>query len=140
MKNSTELLEQLEKAIGLAKQVTMVEGDERKAHIDKILKLYNEFHKIVFGITDEVGIIMANYEWALVKYRDKKKNSINKVWKNAAKNFALANGFSIPVVEKLYSLKNSTTAYRENVYSPYTNSCVTVAWQYHYFVLLKKDN
>lgn len=140
MENNTELLEQIENAIGLAKQVETMKTDERKAYTDKLLKLYDEFHKTVFGITDEEGIIMANYEWLPVKHRYEKKRSINKVWKNAAKNFALENGFNINVVKKLYSLKNTIGAYREDVFSPYGRAMFPIAWQYHYFILQKKDN
>lgn len=140
MENNTTLFEQLEKSIDLAKQVITMKGDDRKAYIDKLLKLYNEFHKIVFGITDEEGIIMANYEWVPVNHRYEKKMSINKVWNNAAKKFALENGFSIRVVKKLYSFKNTIDGYRENIFAPYTNSLYPIAWRYHYFTLEKKED
>lgn len=111
MENNTTLLEQLQNANKLAKKVATMEADERKAYKDKLLEVYNDFRETVFGLTDEVGIIMNNYEWVLKEIYPRTDMLLSESWENDAEIFALENGFSLDIVKKLYDTKNRLNAY-----------------------------
>ena len=134
MENNTTLLEQLENANKLAKQVATMESDKRKAYMDKLLEVYNDFRTTIFELTDEIGIIMKNYEWVFKECYPRRSTGICAVWENDAKMFALENGFSFETVKKLYAEKNSIYAYGTDVSKSVWNN----EYHYFYFGLVRK--
>lgn len=107
------LLEQLQQAGQLVREVATMEQSEQKAYIELLKEAYFDFQQAAYGIIDEYGVILQNFKWKekqSLYFQNDKRLDLKSILDKEAIDFAFQYGYSKDAVKEIIVSKNNYTS------------------------------